>query len=128
MQNEACIKQGSEKESFRQQLIDAKQRIKFFMSQPEFDDAEKSAIEAIFTAAEEQKMSPKAFLQAANAIEALARAKDDVFHVGYTIEEMVERDCGVQLYELAKIYMTVRAQVLGFQKSLTPSGWDILED
>lgn len=128
MQNEACIKQGSEKESFRQQLIDAKQKTKFFSSQPEFDDAEKSAIMAILTAAEEQRMSPKAFLQAAAAIEALSCAKDAVFNVGYTVEEMVERDCGVQLYECAKAYMTKRAEVLGFQKSLTPSGWDILED
>lgn len=128
MQNEACIKQGSEKESLRQQLTEAKVQIKIYTNSPEFDEAENSAIQAILQAAEAQKMSPKAFIQAVNAVTALSDAKEKVFSVGYSVNELVDREEGAHLYECAKAYLTKRAVVLGFEKSLNPAGWDILED
>jgi hypothetical protein len=128
MQNEACIKQGSEKESFRQQLIDATASLKHYLEDVQLDRQETDALQAIHDAALDQRMSPKAYLQAVSAATKLREAKDAVLQIGYQVNELGEFSEAQRLADSVREYQTARAVVLGFQKSLTPSGWDILED
>lgn len=128
MQNEACIKQGSEKESFRMQLNEAMSLVDAYAKCADFDVVEKAAVLSIQEAGTLHKMSPKAYVQAVAAITTFIDKRKELLMQGYAAYQQGDFSVFEGLQNAVKAYSTARAVLLGFQKSLSPDGWNILEE